>query len=130
MTSLSPSRAIDVVSPFAPRSNPPTAAGYSRRVALDIVGFLDVFGVIIGGIVPAWIFALYGGVAIYWPLISQTSLLAALFTYLCLRHFGLYDINRVENLPLSPLGIIAAIAIAVGIATSPDAIGRLDLTGC
>jgi putative colanic acid biosynthesis UDP-glucose lipid carrier transferase len=88
---------------------------FSRRVAMDIVGYLDVFGVLIGGLVPAAIYASYGELPIRWPLVTQTSLLASLFAYLCLRHFGLYDINRIGDLPLKPLRILASFGIAFAV---------------
>ncbi len=91
---------------------PPQRHVYSRRVAIDIVGFLDVLGVLIGGLVPAAIYAVYGELPVRWPVVTQTALLTSLFAYFCLRHFGLYDLTRVASLPVDPAKIMAALIIA------------------
>lgn len=100
-------------------------SSYSRRIAVDLVGFLDVIGVILGGTIPAIAFGALSDIQIKWPLVSQASLLAALFAYLCLRHFGLYDLARVGDLPVQPARILAALSIAfaavLGIAIPFDA---------
>ena len=95
-------------------SAPPPAAAraWSRRVAIDIVGFLDIAGVLAGGLVPAVIYATYGEVPVSFPAVTQAALLTGLFCYLCFRHFGLYDINRIHDLPAEPEKILAALGVA------------------
>ncbi len=96
-----------------PASRPlPAPRAWSRRVAIDIVGFLDIAGVLAGGLIPAFIYASYGNVAISFPMVTQAALLTALFCYLCFRHFGLYDIQKIHDLPTSPLKIAAALGVA------------------
>jgi Undecaprenyl-phosphate glucose phosphotransferase len=85
---------------------------WSRRVAIDLVGFVDVLGVLIGGLVPPTIYGHFGGVATTMHAAMQICLLTSLFAYLCLRHFGLYDVRRIHNLPVDPLKIIAALMVA------------------
>ncbi len=94
-----------------PGAREPGRHAWSRLIAVDLVGFMDVAGIIFGGLLPAWIYAAFGGVAIHWPGATQACLLVALFSYLCLRHFGLYDVSRVHDLPLSPARITLAIGI-------------------
>jgi FlaA1/EpsC-like NDP-sugar epimerase len=94
-----------VKSPTGPRA-------WSRRVAIDIIGFLDVAGVLAGGLVPAVIYATYGDIPVSFPAVTQAALLTGLFCYLCFRHFGLYDINRIHDLPAEPTKILAALGLA------------------
>jgi FlaA1/EpsC-like NDP-sugar epimerase len=85
---------------------------WSRRVAVDVVGFVDVLGVIVGGFLPIAIYGHAGDIAT--PMLSamQACLLASLFAYLCMRHFGLYDVTKLHNLPLDPLKIAGALLLA------------------
>ncbi len=84
----------------------------SRRVAIDLVGFLDIIGVVAGGVVAAYLFQPYD-VALGVTLRTfQGCLLTSLFAYLCLRHFGLYDTQSVGDLPIKPLHVAAALGIA------------------
>ncbi len=103
---------LTIVAADGARAEPPQRHVYSRRIAVDIVGFMDVIGVLIGGVVPAAIYAMYGEMPVRWPMVTQTALLTSLFAYLCLRHFGLYDLSRVADLPISPLRITSALLIA------------------
>lgn len=96
---------------WAPTSEQDRQRTWSRRVAIDIVGFVDVFGVIAGGLVPAVIYAVEGGLQLNFMAITQACLLTSLFCYLCFRHFGLYDVHRIHDLPADPLKILAALGI-------------------
>ena len=51
---------LTIVAADGARAEPPQRHVYSRRIAVDIVGFMDVIGVLIGGVVPAAIYAMYG----------------------------------------------------------------------
>jgi Undecaprenyl-phosphate glucose phosphotransferase len=104
-----------VQSPSAPPSAAPAVTGSgrrSRRVAIDIVGFLDVLAIVIGGSIPALVYALSGEFAAIAPITIQACLLTSLFAYLPMRHFGFYDVNVVHNLPVRPDRILLALVIA------------------
>jgi Undecaprenyl-phosphate glucose phosphotransferase len=89
-----------------------TSRSWSRRIAADVVGFLDVIGVIAGALVPAMVYGVQAGIAINMFQVVQLALLVSLFAYLCLRHFGQYDTSRLHDLPLMPLRIAAALTLA------------------
>ncbi len=100
--------------PLATAAAPTKTSGpraWSRRVAIDIVGFLDVAGVLGGGLIPAIVYATHGGMAISFPVVTQAALLTALFCYLFFRHFGLYDVQKIHDLPASPGKIVAALGL-------------------
>lgn len=86
---------------------------WSRQVAMDIVAFLDIAAVIVGGLLPAWIYAVIGEAATNWILVVQSLLVAALLAYLCLRKWGMYDTMRMHDLPQSPSLLFAAIGVAL-----------------
>ncbi len=85
---------------------------WSRRVAVDTVAFIDVGCILIGGLVPAWLSARSGGLAVHWVATVQGCLVTALFAYLCMRHFGHYDTRRMGDLPFQVTRILAAVLIA------------------
>ncbi len=89
------------------------AKARSRRVAIDLVAFADVACILIGGILPAWILAKTIHMPVHWLATSQGCLVTALFAYLCMRHFGLYDTRRMSDLPIGSDRIAAAIVIAL-----------------
>ncbi len=108
---------VSVTAPLVSRSFGEPVAGrasraWSRRVAIDLVGFVDVLGVLIGGLVPPTIYGHFGGVASTMHAAMQICLLTSLFAYLCLRHFGLYDVTRIHDLPVEPLKVVAALMVA------------------
>ncbi len=85
---------------------------YSRRIAADAVGFLDVLAVIAGGIVPALIYSMAGGLPIDWLKHTQVCLVSAIIVYGCLRNFGMYDTNAMHDFPVRPTRLLAALGIA------------------
>ncbi len=99
-------------SPGAVVSANPTSGRWSRRVAADIVGFLDAACVLIGGIVPAVIYKSGGGLPIHWPKYLQLCLVSALIVYGCLRNYGMYDTNRMHDFPTDPKRLGASLSIA------------------
>ncbi len=103
---------VPTAQPAVAKRPPNGPRAWSRRVAIDIVGFLDIAGVLGGGLIPAVIYATDGGIAVNFPMVTQAALLTSLFCYLCFRHFGLYDIQKIHDLPASPLKIIAALGVA------------------
>ena len=84
----------------------------SRRVAIDLVGGLDCAGIVGGGLVPFYLFGTPGSFLTQGPILLQGALMTCLLTYLCLRHFGMYDTTRLDDLPVNPERVIAALAIA------------------
>ena len=89
------------------------AKARSRRVAIDLVAFADVICVLIGGILSAWILAKANQLPVHGLATVQGCLVTALFAYLCMRHFGLYDTRRMSDLPLGLERIAAAVLIAL-----------------
>lgn len=85
---------------------------YSRRIAADLVGFLDCLAVVAGGLVPAFIYALAGGLQVDWVKHLQICLVSAFIVYGCLRNFGMYDTNAMHDFPVRPSRLIAALGIA------------------
>jgi putative colanic acid biosynthesis UDP-glucose lipid carrier transferase len=51
-----------------------------------------------------------------WSALVQFGLVTSFFAYLCMRHFGLYDTERVRDLPVSPARIVCAIVCAFAVA--------------
>lgn len=92
----------------------------SRRVAIDIVGFLDMLAILIGALLPAAVVAGTTDEPLRWSVLLQFGLVTCFFAYLCMRHFGLYDVSQIHALPIRPVRVMAAIAcsftIALGLA--------------
>jgi putative colanic acid biosynthesis UDP-glucose lipid carrier transferase len=85
---------------------------FSRRIAVDLVGFADVFAVIAGGMISVSISASRHGVLVDWPRHLQISLVAAIIVYGCLKNFGSYDTARLHAFPIRPTRLLASIALA------------------
>jgi Undecaprenyl-phosphate glucose phosphotransferase len=90
----------------------PASARRSRRVAVDIVGFCDVLAILVGGAIPALIYATFGELTVTVQTTLQSCLLTSLFAYLPMRHFGFYDVNNVHDLPVRPGMTMLALVIA------------------
>lgn len=93
---------------------------WSRRIAADLVAAAETLTVLAGGILPASIYATYGGVKMDWALIVQSSLVAAFIAHVCLRAWGHYDTRRMHDFPLDPAGMFWALVVGI--------IGVLGLT--
>jgi Undecaprenyl-phosphate glucose phosphotransferase len=98
--------------PYAPPVRALRHRPRSRRVAIDIVGGLDCAGIVGGGLVPFYLFGAPGSFVVQGPILLQGALMTCLLTYLCLRHFGMYDTSRLDDLPVNPERVIAALMIA------------------
>ena len=85
---------------------------WSRRIAADIVGFVDAAAVVAGGLVPAFIYATSGGMPIDWPKYLQLCIVSAIIVYGCLRNYGMYDINRMHDFPTDARRLGASLVIA------------------
>ncbi len=85
----------------------------SRRVAADVVGIGDVAAVILGAFLPAVTYELVNETAYDWTLILQSSLAAAIITYLCLRSWDMYDTTRMDDFPRAPGRLLLALLIGL-----------------
>ncbi len=91
----------------------PMKKRWSRRVAADTVGFADAIAVTAGSTIPAAIYQQFGGLQADWALIIQSSIAASVVCLLCLKYWGMYDLNRMHDFPRNPERIIAALGIAL-----------------
>jgi Undecaprenyl-phosphate glucose phosphotransferase len=80
---------------------------------MDIVAFGDVFGCFVGGLAGGVAVVLRGDSNVQWLQLIQVGLLTSLFCYLALRHFGFYDLNRIQTLAIKPHYVIVALAVAM-----------------
>lgn len=85
---------------------------WSRRIAADMVGFCDVSAIVAGGLIPAVIYAVSGGLAVDWLKHLQACLVSALIVYGCLRHYDMYDTSRMHEFPIKPFHLASSLAIA------------------
>jgi lipopolysaccharide/colanic/teichoic acid biosynthesis glycosyltransferase len=94
---------------------------WSRRVAVDVVCAVDALLIILAGLIPALIYAkIYLANGAYlmkepatpWLAILQTGLIAAIMACGALRHWGMYDSERVHDLPASPARLLVALGLA------------------
>ena len=103
---------------------------WSRRVSADIVGFLDVAAVVVGSIVPAFIYAVVGGVDIKWVVIFKAAVLTALIHTACMQVWNLYDTTKFNDFPVHPGRLLAALMMATSAALGigiPFAVAELHL---
>ena len=85
----------------------------SRRVAMDLVAFGDVLGCFGGGMAGGLAVVLRGDSDVMWLKLVQVCLLTSLFCYLALRHFGFYDLDRIQNLPVGLKYVAAGLGLAM-----------------
>ncbi len=81
----------------------------SRQVAADVVAISDVFSVVLGGLLPALIYAVIGDFTIDQLTILQATMLAGFIAHLCLRFRGMYDTSRMDAFPFKPVELLIAI---------------------
>ena len=91
----------------------PGAQPRSRRVAIDLVAFGDVAGCLVGGLIGGLAVIWRGDSDVMWIKLLQVCLLTSLFCYLCLRHFGFYNPERLQDLPVQPPYIVVALFVAM-----------------
>jgi Undecaprenyl-phosphate glucose phosphotransferase len=84
---------------------------WSRRIAVDLVGFADAAAVVAGGMIPAVVYAISGGLDVDWVKHLQMCLVCAVIVYGCLKNFGMYDTERLHDLPLHPTRLAASLGI-------------------
>ena len=114
--SASPNASSEAVKSFtdslsaADRNEPTTRL--SRRVAADIVGLLDAVAVVAGAILPAIIYSITGGLVTAWVTVVQSGLVTAIIVYGCLRNWNMYDTTTMNDFPVRPGSLLAALALA------------------
>jgi len=81
----------------------------SRQVAADTVAIGDLCAVVIGGLLPALIYAGVGGVKLDQVLLVQSTLVAGFITHLCLRFRGMYDTTRMDQFPQVPFELLIGV---------------------
>ncbi len=84
----------------------------SRRVAIDLVGVLDVVAIVVGAILPAWIYASVGGLEIETVTVIKSALVTSMLFFVCMQAWNMYDITRLNDLPVYPARLLAAILLA------------------
>jgi hypothetical protein len=84
----------------------------SRRVAIDIVGCLDALAVVLGATLPAYIYAAVGGIDVNPVIIVKAALVTALVLFFCMQSWGMYDTDRLNDLPVYPGRMMFALALA------------------
>ena len=105
--------ASDALTAVAPRQASVGVRRFSRRVAADLVGFVDVLAILVGGFVPAALYAIGGTGQISGRIgLLHTGLITAVFAYACLRQFRMYDTARMHDFPVYPSRLFAALSIA------------------
>ncbi len=91
----------------------------SRNVAADMVAIGDILAMMLGGLLPALIYAVAGNVSIDQVLVMQSVLVAGFITHLCLRFRGMYDTTRMDLFPQDPfelfIGVICGMVGVLGI---------------
>ena len=81
----------------------------SRQVAADTVAIGDLLAVVLGGLLPAMIYAVIGHVHLDQVLLMQSTLVAGFITHLCLRFRGLYDTTRMDQFPQHPFELFIGV---------------------
>ncbi len=121
--------AIDEASADITTLRPPQHR-WSRRIAADLVAAVETLTVLLGGVLPAAIYAIYGGIKMDWALIVQSSFVAAFIVQVCLRSWGHYDTRRMHDFPLDPAGMFWALVVGIiGVLglTLPQALGSVHM---
>ena len=84
----------------------------SRRVAIDIVGALDVTAVVLGATLPAWIYAIVGDLELNTIIIVKSALVTSMLFFVCMQAWNMYDTNRTNDLPVAPARLFSALTVA------------------
>lgn len=81
----------------------------SRKVAIDIVGALDITAVVVGAILPAIIYAKVGGLEINSVMIVKSALVTSMLCFVCMQAWNMYDASKLNNLPVYPARLLSAL---------------------
>jgi Undecaprenyl-phosphate glucose phosphotransferase len=121
--------AIDETTPTGPSARG-ARPRWSRRIAADAVAVADMLAVVMGGILPAAVYASYGNIRMDWTLVIQSSLVAAFIVQVCYRSWGLYDTRRMDAFPQDPaallIGLLVGIVGVLGLSL-PRALGSVHM---
>jgi polysaccharide biosynthesis protein PslA len=74
----------------------------SRQVAVDAIAIGDFLSVMLGGLLPALIYAIVGSVKIDQIMVVQSTMIAGLLSTLCFRLRGMYETARMSEFPVKP----------------------------
>ncbi len=127
---------LDASTPPAANRSVNLPRRWSRRIAADLIGFVDMIAVVAGGMVPALIYAWGGDLVVNWAKQLQMCLFSAVIVYGALRNFGMYDTNRMHDFPVDPLRLIASLGIAfvcilgIGLPFAPREVHMWIWYGC
>lgn len=78
---------------------------------MDIVAFGDILCVAIGVLLPAYIYSHFGEDATNWAILTQSGIIAGFISNLWLRNSGMYDIERMQDIPDSPWRLLGGVAL-------------------
>ncbi len=81
----------------------------SRQVSADVVAICDILAMVIGGLLPALIYAVAGKVVIDQVMVMQSVLVAGFIAHLCLRFRGMYETSHMASFPLDPMELMIAV---------------------
>ncbi|MEQ1647004.1 MAG: undecaprenyl-phosphate glucose phosphotransferase [Hyphomicrobiaceae bacterium] len=123
---LAPGAAAAAAAASATRAK--TKRLWSRKVASDIIGFCEALVVVAGGLLPTAVYASAGAIVPAWPLVIQSSLVAALIYRMSLSSAGMYDADRANDFGNRPTQMVGSLVFAVIVAISLGAPQQLDLT--
>lgn len=87
----------------------PMSRRLSRQVAADTVAIGDMASVVLGGLLPALIYAVVGDVKLDQVVVLQSCLLAGFLSHLCLRYRKMYDTSRMDAFPQKPIELFIAV---------------------
>lgn len=81
----------------------------SRQVAADMVAIGDTLAIVLGGLLPAMIYAMVGGIKLDQIMLVQSTIVAGFIAHLCLRFRGMYDTARMDNFPQIPFELLIGV---------------------
>ena len=90
-----------------------TARRTSPTVASDLVAFGDILAVAAGALLPAFIYNYFGDVPANWAMTIQAGLIAGFIAQLWFRNAGMYDTEKLHDLPQKPLHLLTGTSVAI-----------------
>lgn len=88
-------------------------ARWSRQVAVDIVGLGDAACVAAGILLPVTIYATVGQLDMSSGLAVRIGIVTAIIVHLCLRNWDMYPTSGLNDFPIRPGTLLAALTLAV-----------------
>lgn len=96
-----------------PAKKSKTRKSWSRRVAADVVAIFDAAAIVLGAFLPVTIYSNFGGLDANWILTLQSSIAASVIAFFLLKSWGMYDEERLHDLPEHPVRLLAALLISL-----------------